>query len=133
MENKKRYSIIEERRHILKFIVAGGLTTLIDFIFYMVLSLIISIVLAKAISMSIACSISFVINKKWTFKDKERYNLRQVINYILVQLINILVNTSINTGIYNIFRNKFIAFFFATLGAMIINYLLQKRLVFNKN
>jgi putative flippase GtrA len=117
---------------IVKFIMTGGLCTCIDFSIYMCLSTVIGISYAKCISMFCSCTVSFFLNKFWTFRDKKSYTVRQVLKFAIVQLINISVNVGSNTIIYELTQIKILAFVFATLSAMTINYLLQRKIVFRE-
>ena len=114
-----------------RFLIIGGCSTLIDFIIYMIISNYINITLAKLCSMMIASVFSYIFNKNWTFKDKENTSIKLVMKYVFSQIINILVNTMTNTLVYNMTRIKILSFVCATAIALVINFLLQKIVVFN--
>ncbi len=114
-----------------KFLIIGGISTAIDFCIYMIISNYIDITISKLISMTIASVFSFIFNKNWTFINKEKTSVIMALKYILAQIINIGVNTGINTLVYNLTKVKIIAFIIATGIAMVVNYLLQKIVVFN--
>lgn len=116
----------------IKFLIVGGISTAIDFIVYMLISIRIDISLSKCISMVVSCSFSFIFNKYWTFSDKEKTTFIRLAKYIFVQIINILANVEANKFVYDISGSKVMAFFFATIIAMIVNYTLQKSIVFRK-
>ena len=122
--------LIKNRKSEFRFLIVGGLSTLIDFIIYMLLSNYIDISVSKCCSMIIASIFAYVCNKNWTFSDSESTNAKKIFKYIISQLINITVNTTINTVMYNLTKIKVLAFVVATGVAMIINYLLQKTIVF---
>jgi putative flippase GtrA len=115
---------------IIRFGIVGGISTLIDFGVYMVLSNHIDITVSKMISMAIACIFSFFVQKLWTFANKNNVQPKMVVLFIISQLINIAVNTSTNTLCFNITANKIISFVIATGVAMVVNYLLQNFIVF---
>lgn len=113
-----------------RFLVVGGISTLLDFTIYMLLSLKINLIIAKSCSMLCACIFSFFVNKNWTFNNEEKINYKMIIAYIITQIINIGVNTSVNYLMYNFSKLKTISFVIATFMAMIVNYLLQNFVVF---
>ncbi len=117
----------------IKFIFVGGSSTLLDFFIYLLLSNFIAISLAKCFSMIASCTYSFFFNKSWTFNDKQKVNTKQIISYIIVQVINIIINVSINQIGYVITNNKLLAYIVATGISMIVNYLLQKNIIFKEN
>lgn len=122
----------EEFRKIIKFILAGGSSTAIDFVIYIVLSKWLNVTLAKFISMCISCTYSYCINKVWTFRVAEKTNVKYIVKYALCQIINIMVNVGTNTYLYNLIDNKLISYVIATSLAMMCNYFLQRFLVFRK-
>ncbi len=119
-------------KKILRFCIVGGLSTLLDFGIYMLLSRNIDITVSKIISMSIACIFSFFVQKMWTFSNRNLVSAKMVVLFIVSQLINIGVNASTNALCFNITANKIIAFIVATGVAMVVNFLLQNYIVFPK-
>lgn len=114
----------------IRFLIAGGSSTALDFIIYMIVSTKLDINISKIFSMLVANIYSFFINKNWTFSSKEQISIILVTKYIIGQLLNIGINTSINTFVYNLCNYKIIAFVCATVIAMIFNYLFQNYIVF---
>ena len=117
----------------IRFLVIGGCSTLIDFIIYYFLSNRINVVIAKALSMIIASIFSFIMNKTWTFSNKSQNSLSMVIRFYIVLIINIACNTSINYIVLRFTNNKYISFVVATAIAMLVNYILQKLFVFDRD
>lgn len=117
----------------IKFLFVGGSSTLLDFFIYLSLSNFIAISLSKCFSMIVSCTYSFFLNKSWTFNDKQKINTKQIISYIIVQVINIVTNVTINQMGYIITNNKLLAYIVATGISMIVNYLLQKNIIFKEN
>lgn len=116
-----------------RFLVVGGSSTLLDFIIYMLLSTKLNITISKFISMTVSSIYSFIINKNWTFNNKNKITFILTFKYILCVFINIFVNTTSNTLIFNLTNNKIISFLFATGIAMIVNYTIQKKIVFKED
>ena len=116
-----------------RFLVVGGSSTLLDFIIYMLLSTKLNITISKFISMTVSSIYSFLINKNWTFNNKNKITFILTFKYIFCVFINIFVNTTSNTLIFNLTNNKIISFLFATGIAMIVNYTIQKKIVFKED
>ena len=116
-----------------RFLVVGGSSTLLDFIIYMLLSTKLNITISKFISMTVSSIYFFLINKNWTFNNKNKITFILTFKYILCVFINIFVNTTSNTLIFNLTNNKIISFLFATGIAMIVNYTIQKKIVFKED
>src|SRR5574344_1167334 len=119
----KRMSAKMKYQSIIRFIIIGGSSTLIDFAIYMIISNYIDIAIAKAISMTIAAIFSFIFNRKWTFNNTGNTNIVQITKYILCQLVNIIVNSTTNSLFYSVSNNKLISFVIATGCAMIVKYM----------
>lgn len=116
---------------IMKFLISGGSTTVLDYTIYRILmSISCPALISKFFSMLCAIICSFVINKKWTFQHSEKTDSKLIVRYLIAQLINIVTNTSVNTIVYNHTNMINIAFVFATICAMIVNFILQKKFVF---
>lgn len=116
---------------LLRFLLIGGTATSIDLILYLLLGLWISVSLSKFLSMSCSCVFSFFMNRRWTFRNKEKITVWQVSKYVTVQLVNIGVNIGVNALVlYSLKAPKLVAFMVATGTAMVVNFLLQKFLVF---
>ena len=116
-----------------RFLVVGGSSTLLDFIKYILLTTNLNITISKFMSMTVSSIYSFLINKNWTFNNKNKITFILTFKYILCVFINIFVNTTSNTLIFNLTNNKIISFLFATGIAMIVNYTIQKKIVFKED
>lgn len=118
----------------LRFLLVGGTSTLLDYFIYLTLNNNhVHVVLAKAVSMCVACTYSFFLNKMFTFRDEKKVHAAQVAKYVMSQGINIAVNVTVNTVIYYVTGRRLVAFVLATGIAMVVNFLLQKFIVFKKN
>ena len=113
-----------------KFLVIGGMSTLIDFCIYMLISKNIDVTISKIISMGIASVFSFIFNKSWTFTNDKNVTKKMIVLFYLGLAVNIAVNASVNTLVYNITNQKIISFVIATGVAMVVNFLIQNFIVF---
>lgn len=121
----------EHVKRLIRFVIVGGSATGIDAVLYMLLSMRWSINLSKTLSMLIACVYSFFLQKKWTFQAKGSV-VKQVVLYAGVQIVNIVVNVKTNEQVYILLENKVYAFIIATAFASLVNYILQKAVVFRE-
>lgn len=121
----KKYSVF------LRFLIVGGSSTFIDFCFYMIFSIFFPVYISKIVSMTISSIYSFFINRKWTFHSNNK-SLLTKLKYIITIIINIIVNSLVNQFVFMLTFSKLLSFIFATGVAMIVNYILQKFLVFKE-
>ena len=117
-------------KEVFRFLIIGGIATLIDFIVYFWLSQFIPIMEAKTISMIVSCTYAFFMNKVWTFEVGKKNSTIYIVKYMVAQGVNIGINVSINMGICYIVGNKLIAYIIDTGIAMICNFCMQKFFVF---
>ena len=113
-----------------KFIISGGVSTIIDFVIYTLLTSIISITPSKAISITCASSLAFILNKNWVFSNSNSNKKTTLFRYCIVFFINLLVNVTTNGLIYEFTGKKIFSFFIATILASIVNFSLQNKWVF---
>lgn len=113
-----------------KFVVSGGIATSIDFIFYFLLRQFLWSAVAKTISFLIANVWSYVVNKRWVFSSGKDIDTRTLVSYMVVQILNLITNVGVNSLMLNLTGYAFLSFVVATLCATIINYSLQKFIVF---
>lgn len=121
-----------EKKVIAKFLVVGGSSTLLDYVIYWILSTVINFNIAKGISMVCSCVYSFLLNKIFTFQDKQKISVGHIVRYLVSQAVNIGINVSLNAVIYGMTNIKILGMVCATCGAMVVNFLLQRFFVFNR-
>lgn len=121
-----------EKRVFIKFLLVGGSSTLLDYVIYWILSTRINFNIAKAISMICSCGYSFFLNKTFTFRDKQKTSVGHIVRYAFSQAVNIGTNVGVNALVYNITEIKLVGMICATGVAMVVNFLLQRFLVFNR-
>ena len=115
---------------IYKFVVSGGIATGIDFVCYMLLRQFTWPSVAKTISMLIANVWSYLVNKRWVFESGRKTDTRMVSSYVIVQTLNLGTNVGVNSLMLYLTGYVILSFVIATLCATIVNYSLQKLIVF---
>ena len=115
---------------IYKFVVSGGIATGIDFVVYLLLKQFLWPSIAKTISMLCANVWSYIVNKRWVFSTEKKTDTKMIVSYVLVQAVNLGVNVGTNSLMLHLTNHTLLSFVVATLCATIVNYTLQKIIVF---
>ena len=115
---------------IYKFVVSGGIATGIDFVIYIVLKQFLLPSIAKTISMLCANVWSYIVNKRWVFSNERKTDSKMIVTYVVAQAINLGVNVGTNSLMLHLTNQTILSFIVATLCATIVNYALQKIIVF---
>jgi len=124
-----------------RFVIVGGVNTVIDFAFYNFLSKIFSLALpvANMISSFIAMLFSFFMNKKWTFRSSGKNYLREIVLFFIFTIISIwviqsgliwLVENTFSTIDWQNFWTKNLLKIAASIPSLIWNYVTYNRFVF---
>jgi len=128
-----------------RFIIVGGANTVIDFVFYNLLSKVLGLALpvANMISSFTAMLFSFFMNKKWTFRSSGKNYLREVTLFFIFTIISIwviqsgliwLVENTLTDIDWQNFWAKNLLKVVASVPSLIWNYVMYNKFVFkNKN
>ncbi len=115
---------------IMKFIVVGGIATLIDFVVLFILKEFIGLneILANTISFTVSLIYNYIASIKWVFDvNKEKDSKKQLIFFIIFSVIGLLINNLIMwifiefLGVYYLISKVF-----ATGVVMIFNFVTRK-------
>ncbi|HLC38913.1 MAG TPA: GtrA family protein [Patescibacteria group bacterium] len=120
-------------KQFLKYIMVGGLATLLDFIFLYILVEFVHLhyLLAAIISIVVIVWISFSLNKFWTFANSEKKYFQQFIKYIISHSVGLAINLLILASLVQFFHLWYLfAKIFATFAAAVTNFWLVKRFIF---
>ena len=126
---------IKNNKELIKYILIGFSTVLIDFIIYKFLIKFIVIYLSKTISFLSGTFFSYQLNRTWTFKSGNP-KLSQFIKYLIIHITSLVLNVFINSLLLNTYSKNYflsyeISFFIATLISAVYNFLLIKMFIFN--
>ena len=122
---------------ILRFLIVGITTVLIDFIFYYLILYfkIFEYELAKGISFIIGLIFAFFANKAWTFKSKNK-SIDEYWKFLVIYSFSLVANIYINLSFLLILKSTnfklSLSFLIATSCSATINYLGMKYFVFIK-
>lgn len=118
----------------IKFGITGVINTLINFLVFTLLSVILNfnIYFSEIIAYSCGMLNSYIVNRSWTFTTTDKFWSNQLIKFILTNLAVMLLSLLL----LNIFTEKFllskiISKVFATIITTITNFLISKLWVYN--
>ena len=129
--NLKNYLSKVDWTILLRFLICGGVTTALDFIVYRCLIGSLGPA-AKSISFCCGAGLSFFLNRKWTFRYHGKMNGLLIFKFAVAQGANLAVNSGINYVALQITHHLVFAFLCATACGMIVNFTLQRVLVFRR-
>ena len=116
---------------ILKFIVVGGIATIIDFAVLYLLKEFIGLneILANTISFTVSVIYNYIASIKWVFDvDKDKNEKQQFIIFIVFSIIGLLINNLILWICIDKFNIHYlIGKVFATGIVMIFNFITRKK------
>lgn len=113
--------MMNTKKEIIYFSIAGILVGAIDFGTYYFLNQFIFFSFAKAISFTVAGIVAYLLNKYWTFKYNQPASLIEVSRYVLLNFLALEINVLTNQMILHIWPG---AFFFAFIIAAMLTSLL---------
>lgn len=118
-------------RRFLKFLVVGGIGTIIDFvlffIFYQLLGW--NLILSNTLSYGTGITNSFFINRAWTFSDSTKRSCKRLTLALLFGYLGLIFNTAM-VWAFSLIMPVFIGKTVAVFIIVIYNYLTNKHIVF---
>lgn len=134
--------MIKNKTQKTRFIMVGGVNTLLDFgILFLLKSLGLPAISANIVSTSAAFCFSFFANKKYTFKTDSTNIRREIVLFVIVTLFGLWVLQTIVIKLISYLLSGvdipenvtlLIAKLFATIVSLTWNYILYSRVVFKK-
>lgn len=115
---------------IFKFIIVGGIATVIDFIFLFLFKEIIKlpIIISNTLSFSIAVIYNYIASVKWVFNVNNTNRKKNFILFIVFSVIGLLLNDLIILILVDKFSIHYIlAKIIATTFVMIFNFITRKK------
>lgn len=115
---------------IFKFLIVGGIATIIDWIIYYIMSNIFNIspFISNVISFSVAVIYNYRASIKWIFVvNKQKYLKRIFFEFIILSIVGLLLTEILLFLFINIFNIKnMVAKIAATIIVMIFNFVTRK-------
>ena len=119
---------------IIKFIISGGIATIIDWVIYYLLYnyLKINPLVANIISFTISLLYNYLASIKWVFKIKNS-NKKKFIYFIIFSLIGLLISEIILFVMINkLYINKMFSKIISSLIIVVYNFITRKKVLEDK-
>jgi putative flippase GtrA len=127
----------------IRFVIVGGLNTVIDFgILFTLVALGLPAIASNFVSTSVAMVFSFFVNKSYTFKDNKKSTGKHVVYFlvitifglwviqpVIIESVTLLLQPLLKTGFLVLFIGKGLA----TVASLTWNYLMYRKFVFVKS
>lgn len=126
------------RKQLAIFLIAGSLTTLVDFCIYKLLCHfeLLNLAMAKSIGFLVGTLFAYAINRLWTF-SQQTHGRGTAERFVLLYVSTLAVNVAVNSLALGLLANLpvanqqvQIAFIFATATSACLNFLGMKFFVF---
>lgn len=118
------------KRQLLRFLLVGSTTVLIDFLVYTILINILPIPASKIVSFLSGTVFAYFANKLWTF-EKVGISHKELVSFFILYGITLFINVSINQAVLHFLPDAIlIAFLAATGTSTVLNFIGQKWWVF---
>ena len=117
---------------IFKFIIVGGIATIIDYIIFFILHELLKFptLPSNIISFSISVIYNYIASVKWVFDVKKDDPKKQFIIFIILSIIGLLLNTAIVYVTVDIFKwYSMLCKIIATGIVMVFNFITRKLLL----
>jgi len=119
----------------LRYLIMGGIATLIDWSSFYILALILGIyyLLALAISFSLASIAHYTLNKLFTFRCKSKKIAKQFSVSFSISIISLILSSIIMFALVDLLLiQKMISRIMTTFIVLIANYSMHKYFTFNR-
>lgn len=131
---------LNKYKTIFTYLLSSGLSFIVDIISFSIILYFIkdkfvdAILLSSYVARAISSVVNYIVNKKYVFKNEKKRNYKAFIEYFLLVIINITISGLLVTKVYNyIHLNATFIKVIIDYIIFIINYFLQKLVIFRKN
>lgn len=131
---------LNKYKTVFTYLLSSGLSFIVDIISFSIILYLIkdrfvdAILLSSYVARAISSVVNYIVNKKYVFKNEKKRNYKAFIEYFLLVIINITISGLLVTKVYNYIHLNatFIKVIIDSI-IFIINYFLQKLVIFRKN
>lgn len=125
---------LNKYKNVLKFSLSSIISFIIDYSFFTIFSLFISnLSICNVLARIISATFNFTMNRKYVFNSNNSL-YKSSLSYLFLAIMVIILNTILlNIFVYQLLFNKFIAKIIVEIVLFIINYFVQKKVIFKKN
>lgn len=131
---------LNKYKTVFTYLLSSGLSFIVDIISFSIILYFIkdkfvdAILLSSYVARAISSVVNYIVNKKYVFKNEKKRNYKAFIEYFLLVIINITISGLLVTKVYNyIYLNATFIKVIIDSIIFIINYFLQKLVIFRKN
>ena len=120
---------------IIKFIIVGGIATIIDFIVFFLLHELLKVttILSNILSFSVSVIYNYIASTKWVFNVKKELK-NQFVIFLILSIVGLLINTIIVYITIDILNwNSLLCKILATTIVMIFNFITRKKFLEQNN
>lgn len=133
-------NFLNKYKTVFTYLLSSGLSFIVDIISFSIILYFIknrfadAILLSSYVARAISSVVNYIVNKKYVFKNEKKRNYKAFIEYFLLVIINITISGLLVTKVYNYIHLNatFIKVIIDSI-IFIINYFLQKLVIFKKN
>ena len=133
-------NFLNKYKTVFTYLLSSGLSFIVDIISFSIILYFIkdrfvdAILLSSYVARVISSVVNYIVNKKYVFKNEKKRNYKAFIEYFLLVIINITISGLLVTKVYNYIHLNatFIKVIIDSI-IFIINYFLQKLVIFKKN
>ena len=133
-------NFLNKYKTVFTYLLSSGLSFIVDIISFSIILYFIkdkfvdAILLSSYVARTISSVVNYIVNKKYVFKNEKKRNYKAFIEYFLLVIINITISGLLVTKVYNYIHLNatFIKVIIDSI-IFIINYFLQKLVIFRKN
>lgn len=133
-------NFLNKYKTVFTYLLSSGLSFIVDIISFSIILYFIkdkfvdAILLSSYVARAISSAVNYIVNKKYVFKNEKKRNYKAFIEYFLLVIINITISGLLVTKVYNYIHLNatFIKVIIDSI-IFIINYFLQKLVIFRKN
>ena len=120
-------------KEIIKFSFASIISFLIDYSLFTIFSFFLnSLMLSNIFARIISASCNYLLNRKYVFESKNNL-LKSILSYSLLSISILILNTILLHIFVNIFLiNRFISKLIVEIILFIVNYFVQKKIIFKR-
>lgn len=120
-------------KQLIKYIFNGGLTTLVNYIVYFILTYVgVQYLIANTIAWLVAVLVAFYTNRLWVFQSNEPF-IQQLLNFVSLRALTLLIeNGLLYVCIQLIGIASIPAKLFVSIITVIANYSICKSKIFRK-
>lgn len=129
------YAHLDKRKIILKFLIAGGTTTVVDLalLYFFTGILGVHYLTSSFLAFCVAIFVSFSLQKYWTFRDKNEKVKSQLFFYFLTGITNLFLNTLFMYILVDHLGLMYILAQIITSGVIAVgNFLVYRFIIFKK-